>query len=82
MSRLLDLARWASGGARTQRRAAIGDGGQNLVVDIDQGGRILGNGPRPRNDHGDRFTDKRDLILRQDKWRDIWGQLIGPKLQR
>ncbi len=68
--------------AGTQRRAAIRDGRQHLIVDIDQGGRVLGDGSRPRNNHGDRFTDERDLVLGEDEWRDVGRQLIRPELER
>ncbi len=79
------VARFVPVGERrawTQRRPAIGDGGQHLIVDINQSGRVLGDGARPRDDDGDRFPDKYDLVLGQDERRDIGWQLIGAKLQR
>ena len=68
--------------ARTQRRAAIANRRQHLVVDLDQRGRVLGDGPRPRDDDGDRLADEHDLVLGEDEGRNVGRQLLGAELQR
>jgi hypothetical protein len=53
------------GGGRAgfQGIAAIGDGGKDIVIDIDQLGRVLGNIAAIGDDHADRFADMDDFAL-------------------
>src|SRR5579859_2229462 len=79
------VARLAAMGKRRagpQRGAAIGDRRQRLVIHLNQGGGILGNGAGTRDHDRDGFAHERDFVLGENKWRDIGRQLIGAKLQR
>ena len=68
--------------ARAQRRAAIGNRRQRLVIDIDQSGRVLGDGARLRDHDRDSLADEDDFVLGENEGRDVRRQLIGAELQR
>jgi hypothetical protein len=67
---------------RGERVAAIGDRGQRLVVDSNQGRSIFGNVARPRDHDRHRLADEGDLVLGKRKRRDVARELRRAKLQR
>ena len=60
---------------RVKRLAAIDQGRQLLVIDIDQRGGILGDRARMRDDHDERFADIAGFRLRQNE-----GHCLRPEL--
>ena len=68
--------------ARAQRRAAIGNRRQRLVIDLDESGRVFGDGARLRHHDRDGLADEGDFILGENERRHVRRQLIGAELQR
>jgi hypothetical protein len=68
-------------GLRRKGHAAVGYGRHRIVVDCDQGSRILGDAAALCDDDRHGLTDKRNFVLGENELGDIRRKVCGPKLQ-
>ncbi len=58
---MLPISSWITGEPRIERGARVDDGGQRLVLDLDQLGRVARELARRGDDRGDRIADEARL---------------------